>query len=142
VHHVEVVLDREGVHPLQRLGEQVVVVVGEEEELAGGGPGSDVARASGPAGVGDPVHLHVAALGGERGEPVVGVVAGAVVDEDHLVLVGGQGLGVERLHETGQLGWRVVRRDHDADFHRHAQNRTWGASPWAAKVRGRPSRPR
>ena len=73
-----------------------VVVVDVEDVVAARRVGADVARAPRPARVRDADRRDVRVLGGERLEPLARAVGGAVVDEDRLVLVGGQRLPEQR----------------------------------------------
>ena len=59
VHHVRLVRCRHRVHALQRLREELVVVVGKEDVVTVSARESDVARTPGPTGVGDGLDVHV-----------------------------------------------------------------------------------
>ena len=116
-HDVGVVAHRHRVHPLQRLLAEVVVVVDVEHVVAARAIGAEVARATGPARVGDVLDMDVGVLRGERVEPRRGRVGRAVVDEDHLVLVGRQRLAEQRPDAVVDVAARVEDRDDDGDLH-------------------------
>ena len=96
---------------------EVVVVVDEEHVVAARELDAEVARPPGPARVGDVLDADVGVLGGERVEPRRRRVGRAVVDEDHLVLVGRQRLAEQRPDAVVDVAARVVDRDDDGDLH-------------------------
>ena len=113
-HDVRLVALGAGHKPPQRVLAEPVVVVDEVDVLAAGHLDAEVARPAGPAGVGDVLDADVRMLRRQGVEAGGRLVRGAVVDEDHLELLGRQRLAEQRGDAVVYMGARVV------DGHDHA----------------------
>jgi hypothetical protein len=119
------------VHPLQGVPLQLVVLVEQVDVVALGGRQADVAPAHRRSCVRQVQHPHVAADGRHGVEPLRDPVGGAVVDEDHFIVVRRKGL-LQRGADA-RIGAipRVVDIDDHTDLHTHAasvRGHTWAVA--------------
>ena len=121
---VRSVARRGGVHALQRVVLDPVVVVDEVDELAACQVDADVAGPAGPARVRDVHDLDVGVLGRQRVKPGRRPVGRAVVDEDELERAGRHGLSEQRIDAVVDVPAGVVDRDDHADGGLHREHNT------------------
>ena len=113
VDDVRVVAARRRHQLLERVREELVVVVGEEHVLAVRRVEPDVARTARPAGVRDAAHHQVRPLDGQGLKPLERAVRPSVVDQHDLERARRQGLAVQRRQQPVDVRPRVVdRHDH------------------------------
>ena len=118
-HNVRVVACPDGVHPLEGLGAELVVLVEELHVLAERLVHADVARLARPAGVLLMDDAEMLVLAGKGVQPAGSGIRGPVVDEQHLELTGRQRLRQQRVDASVDEPARVVDRRYDSDFGRH-----------------------